>query len=76
MFYVDYNAEEWSKKHGLDIEEMECCGCKKKIIVDVPIRIKGYAGFEMREHECSHNKLSAIFTPIDEKEISFWKGIT
>lgn len=75
MIYIDVDSLEWSKKHLIDIEIVECCGCKKKIIVDVPIRIKGYAGFEMRKHGCAVNKLSATFVPIDDEEIKFWNGI-
>ena len=75
MLYVDTTPEEWSEKHGLETETMKCCGCLKEFPVDVPIVIKGYAGFEMRKHGCPSNRLGATFTPTSEEEKLSWRKI-
>lgn len=75
MFYVDSTAEAWQKKYGLDIEKKICKNCGKEFNVNVPIRIKGYAGFEMIKHGCPDNFLSATFTPTSREAIESWGKI-
>lgn len=72
MIYDDTPLNEFIEKYGLDITTAKCEACGKIVWVDVPIRIKGYAGLEMRKHGCPDNRLSASFTPISENEKSFW----
>jgi hypothetical protein len=72
VIYDDTPLDEFIEKYGLGIDTAKCQSCGKIIWVDVPIRIKGYAGLEMRKHGCPDNFLSAQFVPIGEKEKSFW----
>lgn len=68
MIYVDEKPEDWSKKHGIDITKKDCCECKKDIICDVPIALKGYRGFQMRKHGCKEHRLAAVFVPIGDQK--------
>ena len=75
MIYIDMDPQEFSKKYRIDITKEFCSACRKEFILDVPIAIKGYKGFEMRKHGCPDHRLAAIFKPVDKKEIDFWNGI-
>ena len=75
MLYVDCDTDAWAKKHGIDIEEMECASCKKIFKTTVPIVMKGYAGLEMPEHGCDRKFLGAIFTPTSKGKIEAWNKI-
>lgn len=75
MIYLDCNAKELTEKYGVEVSQAQCANCKELITLDVPIRIKGYVGFEMRRHGCPDNFLAAAFTPTSEEERSFWKKI-
>lgn len=76
MIYIDnYTSQEWTRKHGVVITMAVCKNCNECYSVNVPIRIKGYAGFEMEKHGCPDNYLAAVFTPVDENEKRFWSEI-
>ena len=74
MIYVDTTPDEWTEKFGCEVTSHICCECKKEIVCDVPIAIKGYRGFEMRKHGCKEHRLAAVFVPIG-KEKEFWSGL-
>ena len=74
MLYVDEDPEYWSKKHGIEIELIKCCGCKEEIIVNVPIVMKGYKGFQMQKHGCPENNLAAVFVPVGEEK-KWWQNL-
>lgn len=75
MIYPDITTKDWAEIHGLEIVKNTCENCKMDFLVDVPIAIKGYRGFEMRKHGCPDRFLSATFTPHGDSEKREWGEI-
>jgi hypothetical protein len=62
-----FTPEEWSELHDIEIEEVECLGCKKKFISNIPVAFKNYRGFQIAEHGCDKKYNRAHFVCVSKE---------
>ena len=66
---------EWAKKYNIRLDPITCINCKKQIIPNVPVAIKGYRGLKSLPHGCPDKYSPSRWVPFSDEEKEFWNGL-
>jgi len=75
VIYPDTDPKEWAETHKIELKERQCVKCKKMFPCDIPIALKGYRGFQIKEHGCGEEFIRSVMVPVGENKEKWDKAL-